>query len=66
MRRAPGGPDLAAAGTARPVVALAEAFLAPLHAAGLPEREAARAYRLIYDYTLGFALSDRTTTSEQR
>jgi AcrR family transcriptional regulator len=47
-------------------LALAEAFLAPLHAAGLPEREAARAYRLIYDYTLGFALSDRTTTSEQR
>jgi hypothetical protein len=47
-------------------LALAEAFLAPLHAAGLPEREAARAYRLIYDYTLGFALSDRTTAAEQR
>ena len=47
-------------------LALAEAFLAPLHAAGLPERQAARAFRLIYDYTIGFALSDRTTASEQR
>ena len=42
-------------------LALAEAFLAPLHAAGLPERQTALAFRLIYDYTLGFALSDRTT-----
>ena len=47
-------------------LALAEAFLAPLHAAGLPETQAARAFRLIYDYTLGFALSDPTTPSEQR
>jgi AcrR family transcriptional regulator len=47
-------------------LALAEAFLAPLHAAGLPERQAARAFRLIYDYTLGFALADPTTPSEQR
>src|SRR5713101_2711510 len=47
-------------------LALAEAFLAPLHAAGLPERQAARAFRLIYDYTIGFALSDPTTPSEQR
>ena len=47
-------------------LALAEAFLAPLHAAGLPGRQAALAFRLIYDYTLGFALSDRTTASEQR
>ena len=45
---------------------LAEAFLAPLHTAGLPGPQAALAFRLIYDYTLGFALSDRTTTSEQR
>ena len=37
---------------------LAEAFLAPMHAAGLPGREAALAFRLIYDYTLGFALAD--------
>jgi AcrR family transcriptional regulator len=47
-------------------LALAEAFLAPLHAAGLPERQTAMAFRLIYDYTLGFALSDRTSASEQR
>ena len=47
-------------------LALTEAFLAPLHAAGLPERQAVLAFRLIYDYTLGFALSDRTSASEQR
>ena len=47
-------------------LALAEAFLAALHAAGLPGRQAALAFRLIYDYTLGFALSDRTTVNEQR
>ena len=47
-------------------LALAEAFLAPLHGAGLPQRETARGFRLIYDYTIGFALSDRTTASEQR
>lgn len=46
-------------------LALAEAFLAPLHAA-LPERQAALAYRLIYDYTLGFAISHRASLSEQR
>jgi AcrR family transcriptional regulator len=47
-------------------LALAEAFLAPLHAAGLPGRQAALAFRLIYDYTIGFALSDPTSGSEQR
>jgi AcrR family transcriptional regulator len=47
-------------------LALAEAFLAPLHVAGLSERQTALAFRLIYDYTLGFALSDRTSASEQR
>ena len=47
-------------------LALAEAFLAPLRAAGLPDRETALAFSLIYDYTLGFALSDRTTVNEQR
>lgn len=47
-------------------LALAEAFLAPLQAAGLPGRQAALAFRLIYDYTLGFALSDRTSPGEQR
>jgi len=45
---------------------LAEAFLAPLLAAGLPGREAALAFRLVYDYTLGFALADPTSPAEQR
>jgi AcrR family transcriptional regulator len=45
---------------------LAEAFLAALHGAGLPGREAALAFRLIYDYTLGFALADPTSPAEQR
>jgi AcrR family transcriptional regulator len=47
-------------------LALAEAFLAPLQQAGLPDRQTALAFSLIYDYTLGFALSDRTTVNEQR
>ena len=47
-------------------LALAEAFLAPFRAAGLPEGQAVLAFRLIYDYTLGFALSDRTSPGEQR
>jgi AcrR family transcriptional regulator len=47
-------------------LALAEALLAPLQAADLPERETALAFSLIYDSTLGFALSDRTTVNEQR
>jgi AcrR family transcriptional regulator len=47
-------------------LALAEAFLAPLHAAGLPGPQAALAFRLIYDYTIGFALSDPTSPAEQR
>jgi AcrR family transcriptional regulator len=47
-------------------LALAEALLEPLQEAGLPERQTALAFSLIYDYTLGFALSDRTTVNEQR
>jgi AcrR family transcriptional regulator len=47
-------------------LALAEAFLTPLQEAGLPARQTAQAYSLVYDYTLGFALSDRTTVNEQR
>ena len=47
-------------------LALAEAFLAPLQQAGLTGRQTALAFSLIYDYTLGFALSDRTTVNEQR
>jgi TetR/AcrR family transcriptional regulator, tetracycline repressor protein len=47
-------------------LALAEAFLAPLLAAGLAGRDAAAAFRLIYDYTLGFAVADATSPAEQR
>ena len=47
-------------------LALAEAFLAALREAGLPGRQTALAFCLVYDYTLGFALSDRTTVNEQR
>jgi AcrR family transcriptional regulator len=47
-------------------LALAEAFLAALQQAGLPARQTALAFSLVYDYTLGFALSDRTTVNEQR
>ncbi len=47
-------------------LALAEAFLAALQDAGLAARETAQAFSLVYDYTLGFALSDRTTVNEQR
>jgi AcrR family transcriptional regulator len=47
-------------------LALAEAFLAALQQAGLPDRQTALAFSLIYDYTLGFALSDRTTVNEHR
>jgi AcrR family transcriptional regulator len=46
-------------------LALAEAFLAPLRTAGLPERETGLAFFLVYDYTLGFALSSRSV-NEQR
>ena len=47
-------------------LALAEAFRAPLQVAGLPAVQAALAFSLIYDYSLGFALSDRTTVNERR
>jgi AcrR family transcriptional regulator len=47
-------------------LALAEAFLAALHRAGLPERETGLAFALVYDYTLGFALSSPTCVNEQR
>jgi AcrR family transcriptional regulator len=46
-------------------LALAEAFLAALHAADLPDRQAALAFRLI-DYTLGFALAGPASPAEQR
>ena len=47
-------------------LALAEAFLAPLYAVGLPERETGLAFSLVYDYTLGFALSSPNSVNEQR
>lgn len=47
-------------------LAVAEALLAALHRAGLPERETGLAFALIYDYTLGFALSGRGSVPEQR
>jgi AcrR family transcriptional regulator len=47
-------------------LALAEAFLEVLQPAGLPDRQTALAFSLIYDYTVGFALSDRSTVNEQR
>jgi AcrR family transcriptional regulator len=47
-------------------LALAEAFLATLREAGLPERQTGLAFSLVYDYTLGFALSSPTSVNEQR
>ncbi len=47
-------------------LALAEALLAPLNEAGLPERQAGLAFSLVYDYTVGFALGSRTSINEQR
>jgi AcrR family transcriptional regulator len=47
-------------------LAVAEAFLASLNAASLPVREIGLAFFLIYDYTLGFALSTATSVNEQR
>jgi AcrR family transcriptional regulator len=47
-------------------LALAEAFLAPLREAGLPERQTGLAFSLVYDYTVGFAFSGPTSVNEQR
>jgi len=47
-------------------LALAEAFLAPLHEAGLPPRQAGLAYSLIYGYILGFALDGPRSVNELR
>jgi TetR/AcrR family transcriptional regulator, tetracycline repressor protein len=46
-------------------LAMTEAFLAALQASGLAGRQTARAYRLIYDYTVGFALSDPTSPGQR-
>ena len=48
-------------------LALAEAFLAPLQAAGFRDREAGLAFFLLVDYTIGFAVSSPlTSVNEQR
>ena len=48
------------------LLALAEAFLAPLHAAGLSAQQTGLAFSLLYDYILGFAVSTPTSINEQR
>lgn len=47
-------------------LALAEAFLASLQAAGMPGRQTALAFRLIYDYIAGFSLSEPSSAGERR
>jgi len=48
-------------------LALAEAFLQPLHAAGFSRHEAGLAFFLILDYTIGFEVSNtRISDNEQR
>lgn len=48
-------------------LALAEAFLQRLHAAGFPHHEAGLAFFLILDYTIGFEVSNtRISDNEQR
>jgi AcrR family transcriptional regulator len=48
-------------------LALAEAFLGPLQAAGFADRDAGLAFFLLVDYTVGFAVSSpRTSVNEQR
>jgi AcrR family transcriptional regulator len=43
-------------------LALAEAFLAPLQAAGFGDRQAGLAFFLLVDYTIGFAVSSPATS----
>jgi AcrR family transcriptional regulator len=47
-------------------LALAEAFLSPLQAAGFGDRQAGLAFFLLVDYTIGFAVSSPTSVNEQR
>ena len=48
-------------------LALAEALLGPLQAAGFGDRQAGLAFFLLLDYTVGFAVSSpRTSVNEQR
>jgi AcrR family transcriptional regulator len=47
-------------------LALAEAFLGPLQAAGFGDREAGLAFFVLLDYTIGFAVGGPTSVNEQR
>lgn len=48
-------------------LALAEAVLAPLHAAGFPFRQAGLAFFLVLDYTIGFEVSStRISVNDER
>jgi AcrR family transcriptional regulator len=47
-------------------LALAEAFLAPLVAAGFADHQAGLAFFLLVDYSIGFAVSPPTSVNEQR
>ncbi len=47
-------------------LALAEAILAPLQAAGFGDHQAGLAFFLLVDYTTGFAVSPPTAVNEQR
>jgi AcrR family transcriptional regulator len=47
-------------------LALAEAFLRPLHAAGLPHDQVGQAFFLIVGYTLGFEIANTYTSANQQ
>lgn len=47
-------------------LALAEAFLRPLHAAGLPHDQAGQTFFLIVGYTLGFEIGNTNTSTNQQ
>ena len=47
-------------------LALAEAFLRPLHAAGLTPEQAGHAYFLVIGYTLGFEIGNTNTSANQQ
>ena len=47
-------------------LALAEALLAPLQAAGFADRQAGLAFSLLVDYTVGFAVSATPTSSNEQ
>ena len=47
-------------------LALAEAFLGPLQAAGFGDRQAGLAFFLLVDYTIGFAVSSPPTSVNER